>query len=112
MLHQRLEEIEKPAGIYNAKDFRHEIVHYVLRYKNKNGAAPRWNEYEKIKVVLEKRMFSATENIMPVVTFGPKQDAETAEKHNKFLERMQSLGYTENQVKTLVSWWADNKKAN
>jgi len=112
MLNQRLEEIEKPAGIYNAKDFRHEIVHYVLRYKNKNGAAPRWNEYEKIKVVLEKRMFSATENIMPVVTFGPKQDAETAEKHNKFLERMQSLGYTENQVKTLVSWWADNKKAN
>ena len=112
MLNQRLEEIEKPAGIYNAKDFRHEIVHYVLRYKNKNGAAPRWNEYEKIKVVLEKRMFSATENIMPVVTFGPKQDAETAEKHNKFLERMQSLGYTENQVKTLVSWWADNKKAS
>jgi serine protein kinase len=111
MLNQRLEEIEKPAGIYNAKDFRHEIVHYVLRYKNKNGSAPRWNEYEKIKVVLEKRMFSATENIMPVVSFGPKQDTETAEKHNKFLERMESLGYTQNQTKILVSWWADNKKS-
>lgn len=111
MLNQRLEEIEKPAGIYNAKDFRNEIVHYVLRFKNKNGVAPRWNEYEKIKVVLEKRMFSATENIMPVVSFGPKQDAETAEKHNKFLERMESLGYTQNQTKILVSWWADNKKS-
>jgi serine protein kinase len=111
-LNQRLEEIEKPAGIVNAKDFRHEIVHYVLRYKNKSeGKAPRWNEYEKIKVVLEKRMFSATENIMPVISFGPKQDDETAVKHSKFLERMLSLGYTESQVRTLVSWWAAHKKS-
>lgn len=110
-LNQRLEEIEKPAGIYNAKDFRNEIVNYVLRYKNKHNVAPKWNEYEKIKVVLEKRMFSATENIMPVVTFGPKQDKDLEEKHSKFLERMVAQGYTENQVKILVSWWAQNKKA-
>lgn len=111
-LNARLEEMEKPAGIVNAKDFRNEIVNYVLRYKNKNGSAPRWNEYEKIKVVLEKRMFSATENIMPVVTFGPKQDKEIAEKHSKFLERMIESGYTENQVKILVSWWSAQKKAS
>lgn len=111
-LNARLEEMEKPAGIVNAKDFRNEIVNYVLRYKNKNGVAPRWNEYEKIKVVLEKRMFSATENIMPVVTFGPKQDKEIAEKHSKFLERMIESGYTENQVKILVSWWSAQKKAS
>jgi len=109
-LNARLEEIEKPAGIINAKDFRNEIVNYVLRYKNKNGNAPRWNEYEKIKVVLEKRMFSATENIMPVVTFGPKQDKDLDEKHSKFLERMLDSGYTENQVKVLVSWWSNQKK--
>jgi serine protein kinase len=112
-LNSRLEEIEKPAGIVNAKDFRNEIVNYVLRYKAKNeGRAPRWNEYEKIKVVLEKRMFSATENIMPVVSFGQKQDKETAEKHGAFLERMKASGYTENQVKILVSWWSANKKAS
>lgn len=111
-LNSRLEEMEKPAGIYNAKDFRNEIVNYVLRYKNRHGSAPRWNEYEKIKVVLEKRMFSATENIMPVVSFGPKQDSELAQKHNKFLERMLSSGYTENQVKVLVSWWSAQKKSS
>lgn len=110
-LNARLEEIEKPAGIVNAKDFRNEIENYVLRYKNRNdGRAPRWNEYEKIKVVLEKRMFSATENIMPVVAFGPKQDKETEEKHTKFLERMVAAGYTTNQVKILVSWWSAQKK--
>ncbi len=112
-LNARLEEIEKPAGIVNAKDFRNEIVNYVLRYKAKHeGHAPRWNEYEKIKLVLEKRMFSATENIMPVVSFGAKQDKETAEKHDQFLKRMMENGYTENQVKILVSWWAANKKAS
>lgn len=111
-LNARLEEIEKPAGIVNAKDFRNEIVNYVLRYKAKHESrAPRWNEYEKIKVVLEKRMFSATENIMPVVSFGAKQDKETEEKHTQFLKRMIENGYTENQVKILVSWWAANKKA-
>lgn len=112
-LNARLEEIEKPAGIVNAKDFRNEIVNYVLRYKARNeGRAPRWNEYEKIKVVLEKRMFSATENIMPVVSFGVKQDKETAEKHDNFLQRMIESGYTENQVKVLVSWWSAQKKAS
>jgi serine protein kinase len=95
----------------NAKDFRNEIVNYVLRYKNKHDVAPRWNEYEKIKVVLEKRMFSATENIMPVVSFGPKGDKEAEEKHTKFVERMIENGYSENQVKILVSWWSQNKKA-
>jgi serine protein kinase len=57
-------------------------------------------------------MFSATENIMPVVSFGAKQDKETEEKHGKFLERMIASGYTVNQVKILVSWWAANKKAS
>lgn len=112
-LNSRLEEIEKPAGIVNAKDFRNEIVHYVLRHKAKHeGKSPKWNDYEKIKVVLEKRMFSATENIMPVVSFGAKQDKETEEKHGQFLQRMIDNGYTENQVKILVSWWSANKKSS
>jgi serine protein kinase len=111
-LNARLEEIEKPAGIVNAKDFRNEIVNFVLRYKAKHEShAPRWNEYEKIKVVLEKRMFSATENIMPVVSFGQKQDKETEEKHGQFLKRMIENGYTVNQCKILVSWWSSNKRS-
>lgn len=112
ILNSKLEEIEKSAGITNAKDFRNEIVHYVLRYKAKNeGVSPRWDQYEKIKNVIEKRMFSATEQIMPVIAFGPKQDKETEEKHKGFVSRMMEKGYTETQIKILVSWFSNNRKS-
>ncbi len=112
-LNQKLEEIEKAAGITNAKDFRNEIVTYVLKYKAKNeGKAPSWDAYEKMKTVIEKRMFSATEQIMPVIAFGPKQDKDTQEKHDGFVQRMMDRGYTLNQVKILVSWFTDNRKSS
>lgn len=112
-LNQKLEEIEKAAGITNAKDFRNEIVNYVLKYKAKNeGKAPAWDAYEKMKTVIEKRMFSATEQIMPVIAFGPKQDKDTQEKHDGFVARMIDKGYTENQVKILVSWFTNNRKSS
>jgi len=113
MLNGKLEEIEKAAGITNAKDFRNEIVNYVLKYKAKHeGIAPAWDAYEKIKAVIEKRMFSATEQIMPVIAFGPKQDKDTQEKHDGFVTRMVEKGYTENQVKVLVSWFTNNRKSS
>lgn len=56
MLNQELEKIEKPAGIANPKDFRAEITNFSLRYKaNNNGQTPRWDAYEKIKNVIEKK---------------------------------------------------------
>jgi serine protein kinase len=113
LLNQKLEEIEKAAGITNAKDFRNEIVTYCLKYKSKHeGVSPAWDAYEKMKTVIEKRMFSATEQIMPVIAFGPKQDKDTQEKHDGFVKRMVDRGYTENQVKTLVSWFTNNRKNN
>lgn len=110
-LNEQLEAIERPAAVMNVKDFRHEIVNYVLRYRAKNGGnAPRWNEYTKIKDVIEKKMFAATENIMPVISFGPKSSEELSVKHNKFIERMIERGYTENQIQLLVAWWTANTK--
>ena len=35
-LNDELEKIEKPAGISNPKDFRNEIVNFVLRAKANN----------------------------------------------------------------------------
>jgi serine protein kinase len=110
-LNEQLEAIERPASVMNVKDFRHEIVNHVLRYRAKNGGnAPRWSEYTKIKDVIEKKMFAATENIMPVISFGPKSSDELATKHNKFIERMVERGYTENQIQLLVAWWTANAK--
>lgn len=111
-LDRKLEEIERSAGISNSKDFRNDIVHYVLRHKARNGGkAPAWDQYEKMKTVIEKRMFTATEQIMPVIAFGPKQDKETEEKHRGFVQRMVEKGYTEEQVKIMVSWFTSNRKA-
>lgn len=113
MLNQKLEEIEKAAGITNAKDFRNEIVNYVLKYKGKHeGNAPSWDAYEKMKTVIEKRLFSATEQIMPVIAFGPKQDKDTEEKHQGFVKRMIDRGYTQNQIQTLVGWFSANRKSS
>lgn len=110
-LNDELEAIEKASGITNAKDFRQDIVNYVLRYKSRSeGKSPAWTEYEKIRQVLEKRMFSATENIMPVISFGPKHDRDLEDKHNAFIQRMLDKGYSELQIKQLVAWWSNNKR--
>lgn len=111
-LNSKLEEIEKSAGIVNAKDFRNDIVHYVLRYRAKNeGKMPAWNSYEKIKVVIEKKMFAATAEIMPVVSFSPKGSSDEQKKHDDFVARMRQKGYTDRQIRTLVDWWTNNRKA-
>ena len=42
-LNEELEKIEKPAGISNPKDFRNEIVNFVLRARaQNNGKNPSW----------------------------------------------------------------------
>ena len=59
LLNQELTKIEKPAGIANPKDFRNEVVKFSLRSRAQNGGKnPSWTSYEKIREVIEKRMFS------------------------------------------------------
>lgn len=110
-LNNKLEDIEKSAGIVNAKDFRNDIVHFVLRHRAKNkGQMPKWNEYEKIKVVIEKKMFATTQAIMPIISFGPKGSSEEQKKHEDFVNRMRTKGYTDRQIRTLVDFWISNLK--
>ena len=64
-LNTELEKIEKPAGIANPKDFRNEIVNFVLRARANNaGKNPTWSSYEKLREVIEKKMFSSTEDLL------------------------------------------------
>ena len=56
-INEELEKIEKSAGISNPKDFRNEIVNFVLRARaNNNGNNPSWQSYEKMRSVIEKKM--------------------------------------------------------
>ena len=113
LLNQELTKIEKPAGIANPKDFRNEIVKFALRTRaNNNGKSPSWTSYEKIREVIEKRMFSQVEDLLPVISFGSKKDGETEKKHGEFVRRMVARGYTERQVRRLVEWYMRVKQAS
>jgi serine protein kinase len=106
LLNQELTKIEKPAGIANPKDFRNEVVKFALRARaNRGGRNPSWTSYEKIREVIERRMFSQVEDLLPVISFGSKKDSETAKKHDEFVTRMAARGYTERQVRRLVEWY-------
>ncbi len=109
-LNTELEKIEKPAGISNPKDFRNEVVNFVLRARA-HGKNPHWTSYEKLRVVIEKRMFSKTEDILPVISFEAKGSQEMDERHKSFVNRMVARGYTEKQVRRLVDWYLHYKKS-
>jgi len=105
-LDRELAKTEKPAGIANPKDFRNEVVKFALRQRAQNqGNNPRWTSYEKIREVIEQRMFAQIEELLPVISFGTKKDSDSEEKHQAFLERMVEHGYTERQVRRLVEWY-------
>jgi serine protein kinase len=112
-LNNELEKVEKPAGISNPKDFRNEIVNFVLRAKaNNNGKNPNWTSYEKLRTVIEKKMFSNTEDLLPVISFNTKTSNDDQQKHDDFIERMMSKGYTKKQVRLLSEWYLRVRKSS
>ena len=111
-LNGELEKIEKPAGIANPKDFRNEIVNFVLRARAGNaGRNPAWNSFEKMREVIEKKMFSNTEDLLPVISFNAKASADEKQKHQSFVERMVAKGYTEKQVRLVCEWYLRVRKS-
>ncbi|MBM7036821.1 PrkA family serine protein kinase [Vibrio ulleungensis] len=112
-LNDELEKIEKTAGISNPKDFRNEIVNFVLRARaNNNGNNPVWTSYEKLRTVIEKKMFSNTEELLPVISFNAKTSSDDQKKHDDFVARMMEKGYTEKQVRLLSEWYLRVRKSS
>src|SRR5476651_1086479 len=112
-LNAELEKIEKPAGISNPKDFRNEIVNFVLRARAQNsGKNPTWSSYEKLRTVIEKKMFSNTEELLPVISFNAKASVDDANKHQEFVDRMMEKGYTRKQVRLLCEWYLRVRKSS
>ncbi|KRB60079.1 serine/threonine protein kinase [Rhizobium sp. Root708] len=112
ILDSELSQIEKPAGIANPKDFRNEVVKFTLRARARNnGRNPSWTSYEKLREVIEKRMFGQVEDLLPVISFGSKKDTTTEKQHAEFVQRMTERGYTVRQVRRLVDWYMRVNKA-
>ena len=81
-------------------------MNFVLRARaNNKGRNVPWNSYEKLREVIEKKMFSNTEDLLPVISFNAKASAEDKEKHQNFVARMVAKGYTEKQVRLLAEWY-------
>lgn len=115
VLNKELEKIEKPSGIANPRDFRHEFVNYVLRARAKpenSGENPRWTDYEKFRQIIEKKIFSSTEELLPIISFGSKKNSEDMKKHEGFVNRMVELGYTPSQCRRLVEYYIRQSKSN
>jgi len=111
-LNKELEKIEKPAGIVNAKEFRGEVVKFALRIRStSDGNNPVWTSYEKLKEVIEKKMFSSTEDLLPVISFTKKANKDEQKKHDEFVNRMVDYGYTEKQIRLLVDWFIRVRKS-
>jgi len=91
-------------------------VNYTLRQRAaKAGKNPVWTSYEKIRDVIEKRIFTNTEELLPIVSFNTKSSKEEQTKHDAFVARMMGTGekkYTRKQVELLVSWFLRFRKHN
>lgn len=110
-LHKYLEEIEAPAHIGNAKDFRNEVVKYSLRYKAQhNNENPKWTAYNKIREVIEAKMFSNLDEMLPIISSQEQASAAEKKQHKDFVSRMVKQGYTEKQVEFLVDWYVRSSK--
>jgi serine protein kinase len=110
-LEQFLEEVEAPAGVSNKKDFRNEVVKYCLRYRSQhNGANPDWTSYQKIREVIEAKIFSNLDDMLPIVSNTGQTSSEEKKQHSAFVKRMMEYGYTEKQVGKLVDWYVRSSK--
>ena len=64
-----------------------------------------------MRAVIEKKMFSNTEDLRPVISFNAKSSNDDQRKHNEFVKRMVDRGYTEKQVRLLAEWYIRVRKS-
>ncbi len=106
ILNEELEKIEHPAGIANAKDFRYEVVKFALRARAKNnGRNPEWTSYEKIRDVIERRMFTQIEELLAGDQLWCQEGQRSRAKAQRVRRTDDQRGYTRRQVRRLVDWY-------
>ena len=87
------------------------MLHQVID-RRLSGKNPLWTSYEKLRTVIEKKMFSNTEDLLPVISFNAKASADEQKKHEDFVNRMVEKGYTKRQVRLLCEWYLRVRKSS
>ncbi len=80
--------------------------------RNNHDRNPSWTSYEKLRIVIEKKMFSNTEDLLPVISFNTKASSDEKKKHQEFVSRMVEKGYTPKQVRLLCEWYLRVRKSS
>lgn len=112
-LNSELEKIEKAGlAIGNPKEFRSEVVNFTLRSKANKGKMPAWNEYNKMREVIEKKVLASTEEFLPIISFTPKGETKDQVAHDNFVRIMEEKGYTKRQTRLVTEWFMRMKKNN
>ncbi len=113
-LNDELEKIEKPAGIANPKDFRNEIVNFVLRARcqQRRPTTPNWTSYEKLREVIEKKMFSNTEDLLPVISFNARASADDRSKQPELRRPHCEQGLHGEAGSAAVQWYLRVRKSS
>ncbi|XNM59594.1 hypothetical protein ACLK1S_11175 [Escherichia coli] len=102
-LNAELEKIGKRTGIGHPKDFRNEIVNFVLRARaNNSGRDPNWTSYERLPHGYREENVLRYRGTLPVISFNAKTSTDEPKKHDDFVDRMMEKGYTRKQVRLLL----------
>jgi len=73
-------KIEKPAGIRQSEGLPQRGRQILAAIAGSDGGKnPGWTSYEKIREVIEKRIFSQVEDLLPVISFGSKKTGRPKE---------------------------------
>ena len=112
-IERRTGEDRKPAGISNPKDFRNEVVNFVLRARAKHdGKNPSWTSYEKApgghreEDVLQHRGTPAGHLLQHQGQRRRTEEAPGLRQSHDF------KGYTEKQVRLLCEWYLRVRKSS
>ena len=89
-----------------------DVLSVIFVRANNKGKNPNWSSYQKLRDVIEKKIFASTEELLPVISFSKKKSKEESKKHNDFVSRMTVKGYTDKQVRLLVEWYMRYRKNN
>ena len=112
-LNAELEKIEsRPASPTRRTSATRSSTSRCARARQQPGQEPVWTSYEKLRTVIEKKMFSNTEELLPVISFNAKASADEAKKHENFVQRMVDKGYTSKQVRLLCEWYLRVRKSS
>lgn len=97
-LDRELKKIEAPAGIGNARDFRQEVVQYILEQKAE-GNEVKWNSYKPVADVIKKHVDVKFEDLKPVTSFSEKKTDEDQAAHDTYVANMRKKGYTDSMLR-------------